>query len=455
MMQIMTALRRRLSALRGDRSGATIVIVALTMSGLIGVTAATVDIGKALIIRKSMQSATDSAALSGAGTLAAVGSDAAVANAREYGAQSGGKNEFTGGIPVTMGAGYPKAVCLTSIGVSCMSVPLANAVVVQQHAVVPTYFTSLIGISSITVTTTSTAAIASGTVKPVELLLVLDATGSMKEFAKGCTVGDKSKFACAMQGAQDLLAGMAPSAQKVGLMSFPPLIPKTTAYATDCIASTKAESAGYNDPTATYNLALLGNDFRTGDNSKVSGTTGNNLNSKSDIVKAVGGAGASCPGLVPTDWNAKGPGGSGGTAYADAINKATATLTSTGSPSTVQRAIIILTDGAANRAQNGVSQQCNAAIAAAQAAKAAGIWVYTVAYGLSTDSGGCSTDTINKISPCDTLRQMASDPSKFFSSETGTTGCLSTANAAVGIGSIFPSIGKTFFGTRLVPNSTT
>lgn len=442
--------------LRGNNSGATLVIVALTMSGLIGLTAATVDIGKALVIRKSLQSATDSAALSGAGTLAAAGPAAAIVNATEYGAQAGGRNELTS-FPVTMVSGYPQTTCLTSIGVSCVGSPAANAVVVRQEAVVTTYFTRIAGISSITVSSTSTAAIASGVIKPVEVMLLLDTTGSMNEADKGCNIAPKTKFACAMKGAADLMTGMAPSAHKIGLMTFPPSInAASAATAYDCNASTKPESAGWDVTDGVYQMVGLENDFRTADDSPVIGTTGNNLNGSSNIVKALVGSDATCArGLSTMDWNTKGPGASGGTAYAAAITKATDTLTSTGSPSTVQRAMIILTDGAANRAQGGKPEQCNLAVQAAQAAKAAGIWVYTVAYGLGTNSGGCSTDKINKISPCDTLRQMASDPSKFFSSETGTTGCISAANPATGINSIFPAIGKTFFGTRLVPNSTT
>lgn len=463
MMKIITAIGRRLAAmrdsgakLRRSNSGATIVIVALTMSGLIGLTAATVDIGKALIIRKTLQAATDSAALSGAGTLAAVGPAAALTSATEYGAQVGGRNALTS-FTATMVAGYPKAVCLGSIGVSCVGSPASNAVVVQQQAVVPTYFTRIAGFSSITVTSTSTAAIASGVIKPVEVMLLLDTTGSMNEADKGCSVAPKTKFACAMKGAADLMTGMAPSAHKIGLMTFPPAInAASAATAYDCNASTKPESAGWDVTNGVYQMVGLDSNFRTADDSPVSGTTGNNLNSNSNIVKALVGTGSSCArGLATMDWNKNGPGASGGTAYAAAIAKATDTLTSTGSPSTVQRAMIILTDGAANRAQGGKAEQCNLAVQAAQAAKAAGIWVYTVAYGLGTDSGGCSTDKIHKITPCDTLRQMASDPSKFFSSETGTTGCISAANPATGINSIFPAIGKTFFGTRLVPNSTT
>jgi hypothetical protein len=99
-----------------------------------------------------------------------------------------------------------------------------------------------------------------------------------------------------------------------------------------------------------------------------------------------------------------------GTYYADAITAAQAALASSGR-ATAQKVIILLSDGDASASSSNMpagkyNNQCHEAITAAQAATAAGTWVYTIAYGAAT-SGSCSTDSPT-ISACSTLQQMAS-----------------------------------------------
>ena len=101
--------------------------------------------------------------------------------------------------------------------------------------------------------------------------------------------------------------------------------------------------------------------------------------------------------------------------------------------------------------------QCHQGITAAQAATAAGIWVYSAAYGASTDSSSsCSTDT-TPISACSAMQQIASTPAMFFADQTGgTSSCNSSVNGSSELVTMFKTIGsKLGGGPRLLPNGTT
>lgn len=103
--------------------------------------------------------------------------------------------------------------------------------------------------------------------------------------------------------------------------------------------------------------------------------------------------------------------------------------------------------------------QCHQAITAAQAASAAGIRVYAVAYG--SESSGCLTDSPT-ITPCTTMGDIASSPAYFYSDykQSGNgvdTTCKGTGGAGqslTSISDIFSAIFTTFTVARLIPNST-
>ena len=82
------------------------------------------------------------------------------------------------------------------------------------------------------------------------------------------------------------------------------------------------------------------------------------------------------------------------------------------------KAIITVTDGDASASAPSQittakgTNECHEAITAAQTAKTAGTWIYTVSYG--SPSSGCSTDKSPTITPCAALLAIASDPTKFY-----------------------------------------
>src|SRR5258708_23653118 len=136
------------------------------------------------------------------------------------------------------------------------------------------------------------------------------------------------------------------------------------------------------------------------------------LNDSSPLVQAVGDATAS-----PVVTGCVTAMGGQGSYAAEVLTKAQAALPVVAG---TQNVIIFLSDGdfnasapALSNQTSKVTKQCDQAIAAAQAATAAGTTVYSVAYGAST-SGCSSGDTHN---PCTTMQAIASDSTRLYSTD--------------------------------------
>jgi hypothetical protein len=329
--------------------------------------------------------------------------------------------------------------------VSCSGADNANAIVVKQQAIVPMWFAQILGVRNMTITATSTAGRTGGPPKSLDIELVLDTTASMNTADSNCSIRGATRLTCAEAGAQSLLSALAPSADQIGIMTFPGVQNATQAAKDyDCSSSNPAIVSYKNAPD--YTVLGLAKDFKASDSASSLSTTSN-------VVRAMGGGGSGCTaGLSAV--------GGYGTYYADAITTAQSNLTTTGR-SGVQKVIILLSDGDANASSSDMptgkaTSQCHEAVTAAQAAASAGTWVYTIAYGASTSStGSCSTDT-SHISACSTLQQMASNAQFFYSDNSGGTGgCNSSAQSTSELVSIFKNIGSSFGSPRLLPDNTT
>ncbi len=115
---------------------------------------------------------------------------------------------------------------------------------------------------------------------------------------------------------------------------------------------------------------------------------------------------------------------------------------------------------------NQNTNQCQQAIAAAQAAAKAGTWVYSIAYGSSTATGSsstCTTDTsgaLAGLSSCTTMQDIAASPSaipdatKFYSNGNNGVVCPGS-NSIANLVSLFQNISTNLSEPRLLPNNTT
>jgi Flp pilus assembly protein TadG len=486
----------------------------------VGVAAFVLDIGHAFYCYRQLQAATDAAALAGAQQLKT--SDT-IAMATSYSAIAGSQNvspalTINGANSVSMVPGYPVLKCLNTIknmGIACTAPNNANAIQVKEQAIIPTFFARVFGISQMTISTTSTAAISGAKAQPYNVAVIIDTTASMKTVDTNCD-GGAERVVCAETGVQTLLQNLYPCSSALGcgsvtdgvaqnaldsvsIFTFPPVTNGTLSNDYNCSGSNPTIvpytlpdiGASTYSPTGAgmgnYQITPFQSDYKSSD----AATT---LVGSSNVSMTVGGGttstGASCPGM-------QAPGGDG-TYYAGVIYAAQAALTAQAASETAinsnanpQNIMIILTDGEANANASKMNSsttsgtaiattntfppgggatssitnypspfdQCQQAVAAANYAKAQGTIVYAVGYG--SESSGCTTDSSGpqaNITPCQVMSEMASGPQYFYSdygqSGSGST-CVSTGNSVSNMNEIFSAISADFLLARLIPDSTT
>jgi Flp pilus assembly protein TadG len=448
-MKLIPVFARPFADLLANQRGVTTMVVTLGLIMLMGITGLVVDMGNIKTVERALQASSDAAALAGASALVSTPAQA-VSVATAYSSVVGGKNTV-GDVTATMVSGYPALKCFTSTGVACSGAAGANGIVVRQTAAVNTWFAALLGVTSVQVTTTATAGIAGGFPQPLDVEIVLDTTASMNTVDPSCSIVGGTRLACALAGVRTLLNALAPSADRIGLMVFPGLQASQAQYDYDCSSTPAPKLAAYN-ASPVYQVVPLSSDYRTSNGAKT-------LNPSSNLAMASGGS-AACPQGVSAV-------GGVGTFFADAITAAQTALANDGQPKT-QKVLIVLSDGDANAKSGNISStevvdQCNEAIAAARAATGAGTWVYSIAYGASTAKTptSCSTDTkahtgyTIPISACQTMQQIASDPTKFYSDTVGgSSSCTSSAQSVSELVSLFQSIAYSLVPPRLLPDGT-
>jgi Flp pilus assembly protein TadG len=493
-----------------DQRGQALVMVAFMMVGFFAMAAFVIDFGRIYFSFRELQASTDAAALAGAQTLPSTSStNGAVATATLYSSLAGNKNTYSNLPNVTFVSGYPKLRCLTStsIGLPCLdssgnivSSGGANAIQVMQQVSVPLTFASVIGTSSVTLTASATASMRGAARAPYNVAIVVDSTPSMRSRdtdGLGCS---GTKEYCALQGVQTLMGELSPCGasqsscgsatngnvlypvDEISLLTFPAV---TTSTAPDdyCSPSGTVSTQAYplptgppyttltGTPTPTYQIVNFSSDYRSSD-------TANSLNTSSNLTKGAGGTGTGCNGLQDN--------GNRNTYYAGAIYNAASLLLNQQSlrnpnsltPAPTQNAMIILGDGDSNSVTlngDGVVDlastasrtlttypsyvdQCQQAVYAANWATSKGITVYSVAYD-AQGSGTCAYDTsasppVNKagITGCQTMEQLASSHSKFYTSNSSCE--LSDGNTTMSLNAIFTAIAGDMTVARLVPDNT-
>ncbi len=460
-----------------NRSGQAAIFVVLAVPLFFGLAGLVFDMGMAYAAQLSLSNSTQAAALAGAEAMALPGAtlSSVTTAVKNLSSASGGANAgqlFSG---AAIASGYPVLSCLstvsTTMSVSCYGPSSANAIAVKQTASVPTYFLRMFGASSFNLSATATAAMRGATSAPYNVAIVVDTTRSMtdRDSDSNCS---STRISCALSGIQVLLGTLSPcnpglgscgtvtsgnvpkSVDRVSLFVFPPVTTGTVANDYNCGGS--VSTAAYTNPlpsTSTYQVVGFSSDYRSSDNAS-------SLSTSSNLIAAVAGtSGTPCLQVI----------GGYGTYYAQAINNAQAALVSEKSsfPGS-QNVMIILSDGdatASAAAMPGSSlisgtytssiQECHQAVTAAQAAAAAGTRVYTVAYG--AEAVGCTTDLLPPITPCQTMEQMASSSTYFYSDYTatgGTSSCISGSQPTTNLNQIFKSIAEDLTVSRLIPNNT-
>jgi hypothetical protein len=142
------------------------------------------------------------------------------------------------------------------------------------------------------------------------------------------------------------------------------------------------------------------------------------------------------------------------------VSSTTKGVTTCGGSTSLSEAMVASLPYTLNNTLIGANiDECAQGIAAAQAAAAAGTWVYSVAYGAA--GSGCqydATDTADPayagITPCKTMGDIASDSTKFYSDGIGNSAC-SGANSISNLVSLFSAISEDLSQPRLIANNAT
>jgi hypothetical protein len=351
---------------------------------LLGMAALVIDVGYAYYAHRSLQADADASALAGAQELP--DSAKAMQVARDYSGQPGSKNAHTN-IPGVTSSATTK--CLTSIP-GCSPV---NAVVVTERAArVPTIFAKLLGIDHFDIKASATACSPCG-IKPVDIMLLLDRTGSMCEDHWGKYDPNCTDLNNARVGMKTFLSYMDSSMQWVGLGVLPP----ATTVANRCATP---YASNYNSRSAAYVIVPLSKDY----------TRNGKLDTNSNLVQTI-----DC--MKANDR----------TAYANALEAAQAELVAHGRPNT-PKVIIILSDGAANIGPTYYPtsspyrmQPCHQGVWSASTIKNSGTLIYSIGYDLDAVNGGANvcTDYTGRleqpsITAYSALQQIASRPDTFY-----------------------------------------
>jgi hypothetical protein len=459
--------------------GAVAVIVAASMTALMGFAAVGVDAGYLVLAQRRLQAATDAAALAGAMDLWTQTWDVAKGDALAYAAavqQSATNNTLPGSVTITN-----TTVSGLQLSSATEALPYAkavsgyNGIQVTQQASVPLYFARALGIGPQTISATSKAGAGGGT-QPAQfnVMIILDSTASMNNTDSNCVINGKTqtRFACAKAGALQLITQLTNAGDNVGLMIFPPI---SQAYNFSCGTTQPSTASSYSavptvpkgsttTPTLAtgYLLESLGTGYLTS-----SGLA----NTSSTLVQALGGK-SGCSGVAAN--------GGLGTFYAEALTAAQTYLSAESSSQTPpgQNAIVLLSDGDATSSTTQLGStfsslagsECQAAIDAATPIKAAGTQIYTIAYiGGESSASTCgdsvtttttttttgpngkptttttTTTTTDPLSPCYTMQQIASSTSDFFSDT------CTNANGTSSLGSIFQQVAYALTKARLLP----
>ena len=166
---IFSALRSLRHFWRHQQSGSTLVMAASVMSGVVAVAGLSIDVGRAYAAKRALSGQTQAAAFAGAYALAQPNSSSSTV--------STAVSNWTTANPVSgvtmTGTPTPTLSCNASTtGLPSCSGTNPNVVSFTQSGTIPTYFLKAIGVTSMTVSATASAAKAGGTSKPFNVMVV-------------------------------------------------------------------------------------------------------------------------------------------------------------------------------------------------------------------------------------------------------------------------------------------
>jgi hypothetical protein len=441
---------RRVSV--SDESGQILLVTAASTVLMIVCVGLVVDVGHAMLVQRQLQAGVDAAALAGVQHLP----DKMMAEsvAHQYSATPGSKNAVS---TVDNAVTTATASCLAGVPGCSRRDGGVNGIVVRSTSNVPTWFGRIIGLNHMTVSARATAC-SPCQVKPLDVMIVLDRTGSMCQFAPGVNDPNCTDLKNAREGIETFVSMLDPAMDKVGLALTPPVLDST--WVSRCPAG------GYKPWTGTSNpnpppASLDGRYYAYDQWWAVDGSIkpGTTTRSSHYVVASLEGAdGVPAddylvfnPNPAPGSWDLNHAqsaflqrlgctSGNGSTSYALSMEEAQYELSRNGRGS-VQDVIIFLSDGAANTWPKNTGSHwtnpwnpwgqrpCAMGVQAAANIKDGGTIIYTIGYDLDAGTGAperCrrpnqSDGHQNGSNPVETgynaltaIQAMASSPQHFY-----------------------------------------
>jgi len=244
-----------------DESAQALPLIAMMLVMLLGMAGLTVDVGRLYYMYNELQSATDAAALAGAGTLP--GSTASTV-ATTYSAVSGNKNAQTN-MPASawlraIQAGVPHHPQESGHGLRCSRQRQCSPG--QGAGYRSALFHGRPGLKTFTINATSTAAMRGASSTPYNVIIVVDTTVSMGDTDSDSNCAN-TRLYCALQGVQTLLQNLSPcgssltscgtvtngnvskAVDKVSIYTFPGVTSGTLTNDYDCSGGVTATAYSY------------------------------------------------------------------------------------------------------------------------------------------------------------------------------------------------------------------
>ena len=399
-----------------------------------------------------------------------------------------------------------------------------NTVKVVETEALPTWFGAMVGIPKLNLTAASMAAMRGSPRNPYNVALVIDTTASMNSTDGRTSNCSGTRVSCALEGALTLLGDLSPCSSggscgsvvsgttnvknpidEVAVYTFHGVINTTDATGDASCGSPNAKRVTMQSPgksgatiqyytnSPVYQIVGFSSNYASTDPTSQSNAGANNTNLQSNALLVDATGGGSCAGLQAV--------GGVSTYFAEVINQAQSDLVAqqtlrASAGQQTQNVMIILSDGDAEAGASdmpngnysstypGLFNECQQAVSAASAATTAGTTVYTVAYG--TQSSGCDTDQSNyslsvttgsgknaktttykntnpsNLTPCGTMKAMASSTSTFYSDYvaggnggSNDNSCAGQSGTDTSLNDIFSFIASNLSEARLVPWGTT
>ena len=420
-------LSRRLRA-SSREGGQILVLTGVALVLMLCSVGLVVDVGHAMLVQRQLQAGVDAAALAGVQHLP----DKTMAEtvAYQYSPTPGSKNAVN---TVDNAVTTATASCLAGVPGCSRRDGGVNGITVSSRSTVPTWFGRIIGINSMKVSAKATAC-SPCVVKPLDIMVVLDRTGSMCQFGPGQPDPNCTDLNNAKAGVETFLSLLDPSLDKVGLALFPPVVQPS--LISRCPVGTGYRpwdgNSNPNPPPSSLNGRYYGYDAWWPDVVGLGGalpgwagagrvwtTDPRGQTPSRYLVASLEGADGVAaddylvfnPTPAPGSWDLntgsavvqrlRCAGGAGSTHYALPVEEAQHELERNGRGA-VQDVIIFLSDGAANTAPRNIpsshwmypdtwrARPCGAGVESASWAKSRGTVVYTIGYDL--DAGGAAPE---------------------------------------------------------------